>query len=50
MYGMTQKILIAILFTNIGSLNLCVKHSTECETVDKIQDTQLARLWSNDHV
>jgi hypothetical protein len=38
------------LLTNLGSLNFCVKHSTECGTVDKIQDTLLAKLWSNDHV
>jgi hypothetical protein len=36
------------LLTNSGSLNLCMKHSTECKTVDKIWDTQLARLLSND--
>lgn len=32
------------LLTNIGSLNLRVKHSTECGTVDKIYDTQSARF------
>jgi hypothetical protein len=35
---------------NRGRLNLRIKHSHKCETVAKIQDTQVAKLWSSDHV
>ena len=35
---------------NIGWLNLHIKHSTECETLTKIHDTQVAKLWGSDHV
>jgi hypothetical protein len=35
---------------NIGRLNLFRKRPTKCETVAKSLDTQLAKLWSKDHV
>ena len=37
-------------FANIGSSNLYIKHGTECETVAKIQDTQVATVRSSDSV
>jgi len=33
-----------------GGINLHLKRNTKCETVAKIQHTQVAKLWSNDHV
>jgi hypothetical protein len=35
---------------NIRRLNLRIKRRTKCETVAKIQDKKVARLWSNEHV
>jgi hypothetical protein len=35
---------------NIGSLNLYIKHSAKFQTVTKIQDKQVAKLWGNNHV
>lgn len=35
---------------NISKLNIYRKHSTKFEIVAKIQETQVAKLWSNDHV
>jgi hypothetical protein len=49
MYSMIQKI-YNFRSANIVRLNLYRKHSTKCETVVKIQDKQLAKLWSNDRV
>ena len=34
---------------NIERLNLYKKHRNKCETVAKIQDTRVAKLWGNDH-
>jgi len=39
-----------IRLANRGRLSLYTKHSTLCETVAKIQDTQVAKLWSTDDV
>jgi hypothetical protein len=35
---------------NMGSGNLHIKRRTKCETVAKIQDTQVASLWINGHI
>jgi hypothetical protein len=35
---------------NTGRLNLHLKRRTKCETVAEIQDTQVAKFWSNEHV
>ena len=35
---------------NIRELNVYRKHKTKFEIVAKIQDTQVAKLWSNDQV
>jgi len=32
---------------NTRGLNLHIKHSTKCESVARIQDTQLAKVWKN---
>ena len=34
----------------VGGLNLYIEHSTKSETVAKIQDKQVAKLWSNGYV
>jgi intein-encoded DNA endonuclease-like protein len=36
--------------TNIGELNLYIKQSTELEIVANIQDIQMAKLRSNNHI
>ena len=33
-----------------GGLNFYVWRSTECDTVAKISDTQVDKLWGNDNV
>ena len=37
------------MLANIGRLNLSGKHSPDCQTVAKIQEKQVAKLWNNDH-
>ena len=45
-----QKTIQLFRSANIARLNLHIKQSTKCETVAKIQDTYVAKLWSNEHV
>ena len=45
-----KKTLLPFRLTNRRRVNLHMKHSTKCEKVVKIQDTQVANLWSKDHV
>ena len=36
--------------TSVLGLNLYIKHSTVCETVAKVKDKQVAKLWSNENI
>jgi len=49
MYSIIQK-LFNFRLANIGRLNLHRKHGTKCETVTKIKDKLVAKLWHCDHV
>jgi len=49
MYSIIQK-LCNFRSVNVGRLNLHRKHDTKCETVTKIKDKQVAKLWPCDHV
>jgi hypothetical protein len=44
------KIMQPFMLANIERLNLHIKHRNKCETVAKIQDTRVAKLWGNDPV
>lgn len=35
---------------NIKNFNLRIKHNSKCKLVAKIQDVQVAKLWSSDRV
>jgi hypothetical protein len=45
-----KKTILPFRLTNRRRLNLHMKHSTKCEKVVKIQDTQVANLWSKNHI
>jgi hypothetical protein len=49
MYSMIQKLFI-FRSANIGRLNLHRNNDTKCETVRKIKNKQVAKLWRCDHV
>jgi len=38
------------LAANILRLNSYIKRNTKCETVAKIEDTRVTKLWCNGHV
>ena len=41
------RTVVTKLYSQIGSLNLHIKRSAKPETLTKIEDKQVARLWSN---
>lgn len=49
-FGSRTYIVQLSLSANILRLNSYMKRNTKCETVAKIEDTQVAKLWCNDHV
>jgi hypothetical protein len=49
-FGPRTCIVQLSLSANILRLNSYVKHNTKCESVVKIEDTQVAKLWCNAHV
>lgn len=49
-YSVTQNYCIWFLHWSAWGCWIYKKHSTKCETVTKIPDTQVARLSSKDHV
>jgi hypothetical protein len=42
MYSMTQKNIQLFMSGSVRQLNFCIQHSKKCETVTKIQDTEVA--------
>jgi hypothetical protein len=49
-FGLRTCIVQLSISANILRLNSYMKHNTKCETVAEIEDTQVAKLWCNDHV
>ena len=44
MYSMAEKLF------NVWRLNLYRKHSTKCETMAKVQNKHVGKLWTYDYV